>query len=50
MANIKEEPGEYEYEYEEKIKIKRSRPDPMLDSTVYTIWNTKVGLSQIRFR
>ena len=46
---IKEELGDY-IEYEQKIEIenlpKRSRPDPMANAMVYTIWNTKVGVSK----
>ena len=39
--DIKQEPGDY-IEY----LSKRSRPDPMANAMVYTIWNTKVGLLQ----
>ena len=45
MEGVKEEPEEYDYPlqvYEEEKSRKRIRPDPMANSCVYTIWNTKV--------
>ena len=48
MESVKEEPEEYDYHseesevYEEERSRKRIRPDPMANSCVYTIWNTKV--------
>ena len=45
MESVKEEPEEYDDHsqvYEEERARKRIRPDPMANSCVYTIWNTKV--------
>ena len=51
MQDIKQELDDYiendEKSYE-KRRVKRNRPDPMSNSMVYTIWNTKVGLSQVK--
>ena len=51
MQDIKQELDDYiendEKSYE-KRRVKRNRPDPMSNSMVYTIWNTKVGLPQMK--
>ena len=45
MQTIKSEPSDYSEYGDMKISPKRIRQDPMKDSLVYTIWNTKVVLS-----
>merc|ERR1711953_885927 len=49
MQDIKQELDDYiendEKSYE-KRRVKRNRPDPMSNSMVYTIWNTKGGVGK----